>query len=86
MRLTGRHEGGRERPWAVTDAPPDYIEGQLRAIVGVELAITFIEAKLSQSRSRSALDRVGVVDGLTNEPGAGPAAIADAMAAQLAES
>jgi transcriptional regulator len=82
-RLTRRHEGGREHPWAVTDAPPDYIDGQLRAIVGVELAITSIEAKQKLSQNRSELDREGVVAGLRDEPGAGNAAVADLMAAQL---
>ena len=83
-RLTERHEGGRVHPWAVTDAPPEYIDGQLRAIVGVELTITAIEAKQKLSQNRSALDRAGVVTGLDGEPGPGPAAIAATMAAQLA--
>lgn len=83
-RLTERHESGRVHPWAVTDAPPEYIDGQLRAIVGVELTITVIEAKQKLSQNRSALDRAGVVTGLEGDPGPGPAAIAAAMAAQLA--
>jgi transcriptional regulator len=83
-RLTRRHEDGREHPWAVSDAPPEYIDGQLRAIVGVELAITSIEAKQKLSQNRSELDREGVVAGLRAEPGLGSARIADAMAAQLA--
>jgi transcriptional regulator len=82
-RLTQRHEGGRAHPWAVSDAPPEYIDGQLRAIVGVELTITAIEAKQKLSQNRSALDREGVVAGLRGEPGPGPAAIAGVMAAQL---
>jgi transcriptional regulator len=82
-RLTRRHEGGREHPWAVSDAPPEYIDGQLRAIVGVELTVTAIEAKQKLSQNRSELDRAGVVAGLGGESGAGPAAIADMMAAQL---
>ena len=82
-RLTRLHEGGREHPWAVTDAPPDYIDGQLRAIVGVELAITSLEAKQKLSQNRSEVDREGVVAGLRDEPGAGNAAVADLMAAQL---
>ncbi len=82
-RLTGLHEGGREHPWAVTDAPPEYIDGQLRAIVGVELTITAIEAKQKLSQNRSELDREGVVAGLRGQPDPGSAAIADAMAAQL---
>jgi transcriptional regulator len=88
-RLTERHEGGREHPWAVTDAPPEYIDGQLRAIVGVELTITSVQAKQKLSQNRSALDRAGVVAGLRGEsgrgePGPGRAAIADVMAEQLA--
>jgi transcriptional regulator len=83
-RLTSSHESARERPWAVTDAPPEYIDGQLRAIVGVELTVTSVEAKQKLSQNRSELDREGVVDGLRDEPGPGPAAIADEMARQLA--
>jgi len=82
-RLTRLHESGREHPWAVTDAPPEYIDGQLRAIVGVELTITSIEAKQKLSQNRSEMDRAGVVAGLRDEPGPGPAAIAAAMAGQL---
>jgi transcriptional regulator len=85
-RLTRLHEGGREHPWAVTDAPPDYIDGQLRAIVGVELTITSIEAKQKLSQNRSELDREGVVTGLRAEHESGPDVIADLMAAQLATS
>jgi transcriptional regulator len=84
-RLTRLHEGGREHPWAVSDAPPEYIEGQLRAIVGLELAITTIEAKQKLSQNRSELDRHGVVAGLRAEPGVGPAEVASLMAAQLEE-
>ncbi|MGO8958350.1 MAG: FMN-binding negative transcriptional regulator [Streptosporangiaceae bacterium] len=80
-KLTRLHEDGREHPWAVTDAPPDYIDGQLRAIVGVELTITSVEAKQKLSQNRSELDRVGVIAGLRAERGPGPAAIADRMAA-----
>ncbi|HEU0076579.1 MAG TPA: FMN-binding negative transcriptional regulator, partial [Longimicrobiaceae bacterium] len=38
--LTARHEAGRARPWAVGDAPAEYVAQQQRAIVGVEVAIT----------------------------------------------
>lgn len=84
-RLTSKYEDWRERPWAVTDAPPEYIDGQLRAIVGVELAITSVGAKQKLSQNRSAADQAGTVAGLRAEPGPGPgpAAIADLMAANL---
>jgi transcriptional regulator len=78
-RLTARHEAGRPSPWHVSDAPRDFIDGQLRAIVGVELAIATVEAKEKLSQNRDAEDRAGALDGLRHEPGAGPAAIADLM-------
>jgi transcriptional regulator len=82
-RLTERHEAGREHPWAVSDAPAEYLDGQLRAIVGVELTVMSVEAKRKLSQNRSDLDRAGVVTGLRGEPGAGAAAIAGLMAARL---
>ena len=63
------------------DAPPEYINGQLREIVGIEMAITEVEAKYKLGQNRSALDQAGAVAGLRDEPGPGPAAIADQMAA-----
>jgi transcriptional regulator len=79
-RLTARHEAGWPEPWRVSDAPGDFIDGQLRAIVGVELAIATVEAKEKLSQNRDAADRAGALDGLRREPGPGPAAIADLMA------
>jgi len=63
-RLTDRHEQGRADAWSVTDAPPDYIEKQLRAIVGIELVVERVEAKAKLSQNRSDEDRAGVIDGL----------------------
>ena len=83
-RLTQLHEGRRAHPWAVTDAPPDYITGQLRAIVGVELTITSVEAKRKLSQNRGVADQQGTIAGLRAEPGPGTAVIADHMAARLA--
>jgi len=62
--LTALHEGGRQDPWAVDDAPGKFVAGQLRAIVGVELVITRIEAKEKLSQNRSAADAAGVAAGL----------------------
>ncbi len=63
-RLTERHESGRTHPWTVDDAPPEYIAGQLRAIVGVEVAITRVEAKFKLSQNRPQADVDGVIEGL----------------------
>lgn len=83
-RLTRLHEGGRQHPWAVTDAPPDFISGQLRAIVGVELTVTSVEAKRKLSQNRGLADQHGTIAGLRGEPGPGPEAIAAQMVARLA--
>jgi transcriptional regulator len=63
-RLTTRHEAPRPQPWSVDDAPRDYTEGQLLAIVGVELRITRVEAKAKLGQNRSSSDIDGVIDGL----------------------
>lgn len=80
-RLTRRHEGSRPAPWAVTDAPPDYINGQLRGIVGVELTIATVEAKHKLSQNRSADDRASVAAALRDEPGPDAAEISALMSA-----
>ena len=64
-RLTEAHETGRAEPWAVTDAPARFVAGQLRAIVGVEVRITRVEAKWKLSQNRPPADVDGVVAGLT---------------------
>ncbi|MEO3825473.1 FMN-binding negative transcriptional regulator [Actinomadura sp. B10D3] len=61
-RLTEHHENGRTSAWSVDDAPPAFIEGQLRAIVGLELVITRIEAKAKMSQNRPEADIAGVVE------------------------
>jgi transcriptional regulator len=68
-RLTAKHEAARAEPWSVDDAPEKFVAGQLRAIVGVELAITRIEAKAKLSQNRPEADVVGVVAGLRGERG-----------------
>lgn len=64
--LTRTHEAGREAPWAVTDAPADFIARQVKGIVGLEIAVTGIDAKWKVSQNRSVDDRRGVADGLAS--------------------
>ncbi len=59
-RLTDRYEAGRRPPWSPDDAPPRYLAGQLRAIVGVEVAIERVEAKYKLSQNRSEADVAAV--------------------------
>src|SRR5579863_1587965 len=63
-RLTERHETPRPEPWSVDDAPRDYIDAQLKAIVGVELRIDRVEAKAKLGQNRSSADIDGVIAGL----------------------
>jgi transcriptional regulator len=63
-RLTDRHESPRPEPWQVTDAPTDFIESQLRGIVGIELAITTVQAKAKMSQNQPDRNRAGVITGL----------------------
>ena len=63
-RLTKLHESARPDPWAVTDAPKEFIQSQLRGIVGLRIPITRIDGKRKMSQNRSAEDRAGVVNGL----------------------
>ena len=76
-KLTNRHETGRDDPWQITDAPADYIDKQLTAIVGLEIPISRLVGKWKVSQNRPAKDRDAVVDGLLQEGGHSAAAIAD---------
>jgi len=66
-RLTERQESSRAAPWAVTDAPADFVEGMLKGIVGFAMPIARLEGKWKMSQNRPAHDRTGVVDGLADE-------------------
>ncbi len=61
----------RPQEWAVSDAPPEFIQAQLNAIVGVGLKITSIEAKRKLSQNKDELDRSGAIDGLGRSAGKG---------------
>jgi transcriptional regulator len=63
-RLSDRHEAGRPQPWAVSEAPRDYIDGMLRAIVGFALPIERLQGKWKLGQNRSAADQAGVREGL----------------------
>ena len=66
--LTDAREAEREKPWAVGDAPEDFIAQQLRAIVGVEIAIADLRGKWKASQNRNQADREGVIAGLGDDP------------------
>jgi transcriptional regulator len=63
-RLTAQHEAAQARPWAVADAPAEYIDTLTRAIVGIEISLSALTGKWKVSQNRSAADRAGVARGL----------------------
>ena len=65
-RLVDRHESRRAEPWALRDAPADYVANQAKAIVGLVLRITRLEAKSKLSQNRSDADVQGAIDGLAD--------------------
>ena len=74
-RLTETHEAKRAAPWAVSDAPPDFVKGMLRAIVGFELTVTRLEGKWKMSQNRPPADIERVVEGLDRDGEAAVAAV-----------
>jgi transcriptional regulator len=75
-RLTRRHEAGRRDPWHITDAPLDYIETLLGAIIGLEIPIARLIGKWKVSQNRPVEDRDGVVEALLEDGGPAAATMA----------
>ncbi|MEO8805060.1 MAG: FMN-binding negative transcriptional regulator [Burkholderiaceae bacterium] len=82
-RLTQRHEASQTRPWAVSDAPADFIEATQRAIVGIEITLTALVGKWKTSQNRSAADRDGVARGLAQRSGSDAADMAALVAGSV---
>ena len=62
--MTSTQEAARPEPWAVGDAPPEFLAAQIKGIVGVEIEIAQIEGKWKVSQNRPEADRRGVAAGL----------------------
>jgi transcriptional regulator len=63
-RLTREHEAQEPKPWKMGDSAPEYIDGMLKAIVGIEVAIERLEGKAKLSQNREARDRLNAADTL----------------------
>ncbi|NBO83449.1 MAG: FMN-binding negative transcriptional regulator [Betaproteobacteria bacterium] len=70
-RLTRTHESSEPKPWKMGDSTPEYIDGMLKAIVGIEIAITRIEGKAKLSQNREPRDRLNAADTLIAKGAAG---------------
>jgi len=77
--LSEAHESRRPAPWTIDDAPAAFIEGQLRAIVGIELTLESVTGKAKLSQNRSGADQEGVIAGLQAEGTSSADGVAAAM-------
>jgi len=72
--LTDANESREKAPWRVTDAPEEYVQAMLGAIVGIEIPVRALVGKWKVSQNRSEADRAGVAEGLA---GRGDQALSD---------
>lgn len=77
--LTDKHEAGRTMPWSVADAPGEYIDKMLRAIVGFALPIEHIEGTYKLSQNRDSNDQLNVRSGLQSSVNAADQQLAERM-------
>ena len=77
--LTESQESQRERPWQVSDAPTDYIDTMLKAIVGIEIPLRRLHGKWKMSQNRLPQDKAGVVQGLEAKGDASSRAMRETM-------
>ncbi|MGH8809626.1 MAG: FMN-binding negative transcriptional regulator, partial [Noviherbaspirillum sp.] len=77
---SARYEAGRPQPWKIDDAPADYIEKMLAALVGIEIRITRLIGKWKVSQNQPQVNRAGVEQGLRDDGGEQAIAMADAVA------
>lgn len=66
-RLTTTHEAAQSAPWQMSDAPAEYIESMLKAIVGVEIGITRLVGKFKLSQNREMRDRLSLGEALKKQ-------------------
>ncbi|NMM38423.1 MAG: FMN-binding negative transcriptional regulator [Glaciimonas sp.] len=79
-RLTHRHEAARPQPWQVSDAPPEFIEKTVPAIIGIEIPLSRVIGSWKASQNRSSVDRRTIADGLREIGDASAMAMADLVA------
>jgi transcriptional regulator len=81
--LVARHEAGLADPWQLADAPAEYIDKMLTAIVGIEIVISDIKGKWKISQNQPEVNRAGVVDGLRRQGTADALQMVDLVAGTL---
>ncbi|TND59717.1 FMN-binding negative transcriptional regulator [Aeromonas dhakensis] len=74
--LTRTHEAAEPAPWKMADAPRDYLEAMVQAVVGIEIEITGLGGKFKLGQNKEAADRLGAANALQER---GQSALAEAM-------
>lgn len=82
-RLTDAQESSRPKPWKVSDAPSEYVQRMLGAIVGIVIDIDRLEGRLKVSQDEDLADRYGTVEGLRLERNAQAHEVADLVCQQI---
>ena len=77
--LSNIHEANQKQPWKVSDAPDEYIDKLVKAIVGIEIPINRLEGKMKLGQNRSKADQLGMIEGLGNEDNSQAKGLADAL-------
>ena len=83
--LTHEHEANRDTPWAVIDAPAEFVDKLVGAVVGLEISITRWYGKWKVSQNRSVADRLGVIGGLEHQASESSVAMAALVNETLSE-
>jgi transcriptional regulator len=83
-RLTNSQEARVGANWTIDEAPADYIESQLKAIVGVQLRVESLTGLFKLNRNHPAENIATAIAGLEALGTPGAAAIAAYMRADLA--
>ncbi len=81
--LTEQHESQQKNPWAVKDAPKEFTQSLLGAIVGVEIKVTSMEGKWKAGQNQPNKNRQGTIDGLSVSPNQADKKMAQVMAKML---
>jgi len=79
-RLTEEHESNQEKPWAVSDAPEEFTEKMLSAIVGFEIAVRELSGKWKISQNQIEKNQTGAINGLSASSDPNTKALARFMA------
>jgi len=75
-RLTRTHEASQPVPWKMGNAPREYIDTMVKAVVGIEIELTRLVGKSKLSQNREMRDRLGAIEALQEQGGS---ALAQAM-------